>query len=213
MVRNEDAGKPRNAGEGAAVNWLAHTFLSKPKVEFRLGNLLADVMKGTARDGMPEAFLEGVKCHRSIDAFTDYHPIVHRSRARLGDKFPRVTGILIDIFYDHFLALHWERYCEGTLHGFTERVYPELRNHSLPLPERAQEMIDFILIEDRFQSYRTLEGIRDALEGVSFRLSQRIGKDYKLADSIPEFETHFDDLAGDFAEFFPLLRNHVEMRL
>jgi acyl carrier protein phosphodiesterase len=198
--------------EGDSVNWLAHTYLSRPQAEFRLGNLLADVVKGSDRDRMPAAFLEGMKCHRAIDAFTDYHPVVHRSRARLGDYFPRVTGILIDIYYDHFLALRWECHAAGTLRGFTEEVYPELRQHQLPLPARAQEMIDFILSEDRFHSYKTLDGIRDSLESVSFRLSQRLGKEYRLADSLPVFEEHFDALAADFAEFFPQLQAHVEMR-
>jgi acyl carrier protein phosphodiesterase len=192
------------------VNWLAHTFLSKPQAEYRLGNLLADVVRGADRRGLPECFLEGTKCHRAIDAFTDYHPIVHRSRARLATSFPKVTGILIDIYYDHFLALNWERYSVGSLRGFTEEVYPELRHHRLSLPNQAQEMIEFILREDRFHAYRSIDGIRDSLNGVSRRLAERVGKDFRLADSIAEFDRHFDGLAGDFAEFFPLLQNHVE---
>jgi acyl carrier protein phosphodiesterase len=159
---------------------------------------------------MPAGFLSGMKCHRAIDAFTDYHPIVHRSRARLAAKFPRITGILIDIYYDHFLALNWESYSDCTLRGFTEMVYPELRNHTLNLPGQAQEMIDFILREDRFHAYRSIDGIRHTLEGVSRRLAQRVGKDFQLADSISEFDRHFDGLAADFAEFFPLLQNHIQ---
>jgi acyl carrier protein phosphodiesterase len=192
------------------VNWLAHTVLSKPQAEFRLGNLLADVVKGSDRQRMPAGFLEGAMCHRAIDAFTDYHPIVHRSRARLAERFPKVAGILIDIFYDHFLALDWERYSSGTLRGFTETVYPELRNHGLSLPAPAQEMVDFILREDRFHAYRTIDGIRDTLNGVSRRLAHRVGRDFRLADSLPELDRHFDALARDFAEFFPLLQGHVE---
>jgi acyl carrier protein phosphodiesterase len=30
------------------MNWLAHLLLSKPDVESRLGNILADLVKGTA---------------------------------------------------------------------------------------------------------------------------------------------------------------------
>src|SRR5262249_24110257 len=76
---------------------------------FRLGNLLADLVKGRDRASMSPAFLEGVRQHHAIDVFTDAHQTVHRSRARIGGDFPHATGILVDVFYDHFLALDWEQ--------------------------------------------------------------------------------------------------------
>ena len=85
------------------VNWLVHVFLSKPDIEFRLGNLLADLVKGRDRAAMPSLFLEGVRQHQRIDAFTDTHPVVRRSRARIGGDYGHARGILVDVFYDHFL--------------------------------------------------------------------------------------------------------------
>ena len=82
------------------MNWLAHVFLSEQNLEFRLGNLLADIVRGEQRSGMSADFLRGVQCHQAIDSFTDSHPLVRRSRARIGAEQRRFSGVLVDVFYD-----------------------------------------------------------------------------------------------------------------
>src|ERR1700712_1467061 len=100
------------------MNWLAHTFLSEPDAEFRLGNLLADMIKRDDRAKLPARFLAGMHQHKVIDAFTDSHPIVHRSRARIRGNYHHTRGIIIDVFYDHFLSLAWDQYCPQPLADF-----------------------------------------------------------------------------------------------
>jgi acyl carrier protein phosphodiesterase len=195
-------------GEGV-VNWLAHAFLSEPDVEFRLGNLLADLVKGRDRAGMSPGFLRGVQCHQSIDSFTDFHPIVHRSRARIGEGYRLVTGILIDVFYDHFLALDWDRYSAERLESFTARVSADIRAHPISLPEEARGALDRMLLDDRLTSYRSIEGIEVTLRRVSMRLAARTGREFALENAVSELRANFDALRSDFAEFFPLLQAHV----
>jgi acyl carrier protein phosphodiesterase len=191
------------------VNWLAHAFLSEPDVECRLGNLLADLVKGRDRDGMNASFLRGVKCHQAIDSFTDSHPVVHRSRARIGSGYRHVTGILVDVFYDHYLALDWDRYSAEPLDAFTARLYSDLRAHPITAPEEARAALDRMVRDDRLGSYRTLEGIEATLLRVSIRLTERTGREFALEKAITELRANFDGLGSDFAEFFPLLRSHV----
>src|SRR5215831_13515757 len=102
------------------MNWLAHAFLSKPDIEFCLGNLLAYLIRGRDRMAMTAAFLQGVRQHQAIDAFTDSHPVVQRSRARISG-YRHATGILVDVFYDHFLARDWNRHSTEPLEAFTAR--------------------------------------------------------------------------------------------
>ena len=92
------------------MNWLAHVFLSEPNVEFRLGNLLADLVRGDARAAVSAEFARGAEQHKRIDAYTDAHPIVRRSRARIRTEYRRFSGVLVDVFYDYFLANDWSRY-------------------------------------------------------------------------------------------------------
>ncbi len=191
------------------MNWLAHVFLSPPQIEFRLGNLLADLVKGKERAGMPERFQEGIKQHQAIDRFTDTHLIVSRSRSRIIGDFPHATGILMDIFYDHFLAIDWKRYAKGSLESFTQMFYSQMQSHSILLPEHARHAIEYILREDQLGAYQRLDGIEMALRRLSIRLEQRIGKNLRLERGMDELVANYDDLRGDFAEFFPQLQSHI----
>ena len=188
------------------MNWLAHAFLSKPDIEFRLGNLLADLVKGRDRAAMSAGFLDGVRHHQMIDAFTDTHPVVHRSRARIGGGYRHATGILVDVFYDHFLALDWARYSPEPLGMFTTRLYGDIRLGTFYFPEEAQAALERMISEDRLGSYRRLEGIETALRRVSLRLATPIGRDLGLERGVSELVAHFDELHGDFTEFFPQLQ-------
>jgi len=194
------------------VNWLAHLYLSEPDPEFRLGNLLADVVKRGDRARMGESFLRGTRRHHAIDAFTDSHPIVCRSKARMGDGYPHVKGILVDLFYDHFLAAGWERHAGGRLDSFTAEVYSLMRACTLPLPGEARDMLQWILRADRLGAYRSVAGIESALRRLSDRLSARVGKELALHRAVADLLQHYDGLRSDFDEFFPLLRAHVSPR-
>jgi acyl carrier protein phosphodiesterase len=191
------------------MNWLAHVYLSEPDVEFRLGNLLADLVKGRDRNAMPPRFLDGVKRHQEIDSFTDSHPVVHRSRGRVSAENRRFAGILVDVFYDHYLALDWDRYCDEPLDAFTKRLYAEVRAHPIALPAEAQAAVNRMLADDRLGFYRQVEGIEAALRRVSIRLAERVGRDFALERMISELHANFDGLKGDFTEFFPQLQAHV----
>jgi acyl carrier protein phosphodiesterase len=190
------------------VNLLAHALLSGSDTEVRLGNLLADFVKGRDRAAMPPAFLEGVRQHQRIDAFTDSHPLVHRSRARI-QGYPHVTGILVDVFYDHFLTLRWDRYSTEHLERFIVRLFAEFQTHKLSLPGEGQHILDHIIEDDWLGSYGTIEGIEETLSRISRRLEARVGKDFALGEAVSELIAHFDDLECDFAEFFPQLQAHV----
>ena len=191
------------------MNWLAHAFLSGPDIEFRLGNLLADIVKGRDRAGMSANFLRGVQRHQVIDAFTDSHPLVYRSRARIGGDYRQVKGILVDVFYDHFLAIDWDQYASEPLEDFTTCLYTEIRAHAIALPEPAQAAVDQMICEDRLGSYRRIEGIEASLRRVSTRLSARVGKGFALEKAVSELLANFDGLKDDFAVFFPALQAHV----
>ncbi len=79
---------PKLTARTCSLNWLAHVFLSEPDVEFRLGNLLADIVRGEELRRMSAGFQRGVQKHKQIDAFTDSHPLVKRSRSRSERRVP-----------------------------------------------------------------------------------------------------------------------------
>lgn len=191
------------------MNWLAHVLLSEPNVEFRLGNLLADIVRGDARAAVGPEFLRGARRHHAIDAFTDAHPIVRRSRARVSREYRRFSGVLVDVFYDHCLARAWDRYASVPLRTFTSDFYSDVQASSIALPAPARLAIDRIIEHDLLSSYVDVRGVTQALRGISMRLTSRWHREFALQNSVGEFVALQPEFAADFAQFFPELRAHI----
>ena len=191
------------------MNWLAHVFLSEPTLDFRLGNLLADLVRGEDRTRMSAEFLRGATCHKAIDAFTDAHPIVLRSRQRIDARYRRFSGVLLDVFYDYLLARRWSDYADEPLDEFTANFYAAARHHQLDLPPDARATLDRIVTHDLLGQYQRMAGVENSLRRVSTYIQKRWKRDYALHESVAELQRHESELADDFAAFFPLLRAHV----
>lgn len=191
------------------MNWLAHVFLSEPDVEFRLGNLFADIVRGPDLLAMPHGFRQGAQCHRAIDAFTDRHLVTLASRSRISADYGRFSGILIDLFYDHILARSWETYADMPLSDFTASFYAASTEYADTLPQQARFVFQVMKEEDLLGSYVRIDGIETALRRVSHRLSSRLSRTVALEGAVAELTGNYDAFAQDFAEFFPLLQAHA----
>jgi acyl carrier protein phosphodiesterase len=191
------------------LNWLAHVLLSESTIEFRLGNLLADLVRGDARAVMPIEFVRGAARHKAIDAFTDAHPIVHASRARVAARHRRFSGVLIDIFYDYCLARRWGDFVAEPLPSFTARFYAEAAAHPLDLPPAARATLERIVQHDLLGQYARIEGVENSLRRVSGYIAKRWQRDYQLEAAAQDLLLQEAEFAGDFAEFFPQLQQHV----
>jgi acyl carrier protein phosphodiesterase len=191
------------------MNWLAHVFLSEPNVDFQLGNLLADVVRGEQRATMSADFIRGAACHKSIDAFTDAHPVVKRSRARIGSAQRRFSGVLVDVFYDYFLARNWERYSPFALDAYTAAFYAGVQARAIELPADAQTMLERIIRHDLLGSYVRVDGVERALRRISSYLESRWHKPFALDRSVRDLIDQEAGFDADFREFFPALQAHV----
>ncbi len=190
------------------MNWLAHALLSPPDPDIRLANVLADILTPDDIRRLGPMFADGVRQHRAIDAFTDRHPVVARSRARIPQPHRRYAGVLVDIFYDHCLAIHWATHSDVPFTQFIHDFYAHAWNRLPDLPGDPSEMIRLVVRNDRFGSYATLNGIRDALERLSARILEQYGRRLDLAEATATLEAHLPDFESDFALFFPELRAH-----
>ena len=181
------------------MNFLAHVYLATPTPEGWCGGLLGDFVKGTVPDDLPRPMGENILLHRRIDRFTDDHPVFRRSRALVRPDYRRYAGIMVDLFYDHFLASHWQRFSHRPLDRFTGEVYAALHQHRERFPPRLQRMLPYMIGDDWLGGYARLDGIERALQG----LSRRLRRANPLADGIRELEAHYESFESQFLEFFP----------
>lgn len=187
------------------MNYLAHTFLAGAEPAAVAGALLGDFVKGRQVEAYPAAVRAAILLHRAVDRYTDQHPLVSASRRLVSPSRRRFAGILVDVFYDHFLARHWSRYSAEALPAFTARVYAALATHARPAPERLQRILPHMRANDWLASYREPAAINLAIDGIARRLrrpSNLVGGGEELQDSYGSYEAHF-------LEFFPQLMASV----
>jgi acyl carrier protein phosphodiesterase len=139
------------------MNWLAHLFLSETDTENRLGNLLGDLAKGREIDKLNHNLKKGIDQHYTIDTFTDTHETVKISKRRMGKDHARFSGVLIDVFYDHFLAKNWASYSPMALSDFTAEIYNTFQYYPGEIPAEAHAIIQHMIKEDWLTSYQNLD--------------------------------------------------------
>ncbi len=187
------------------MNWLAHIHLSPPDVEFQLGNVIADVIKGEARHRLAPGIQRGVACHLAIDNFTDDHAIFKASRQRISQPHRKFASILIDIFYDHYLAANWVDYSAILLDDFVEAVYANFTAYTTQHLPQAQDFVYHMVQQDWLREYKTVDGVARTLA----RVSRRLKRPGILSPMLDELRDNYADLEADFRAFYPQLQAHV----
>lgn len=190
------------------MNWLAHLYLSEPRTEFQLGNVMTDILKGHRWPSMSDDFLSGINCHHKIDAYTDRHQVVERSKARLKGN-PRLRGIVVDVFYDHLLTHHWQEYCDVSMRLYLDDFYELALTSSKAYPQLAQEFVQSLVESDRLGRYGDMEELSWAYERIDTHLSERALRRGRLVEFMPSLKEQCKNLAADFTSFFPQLMQHV----
>lgn len=181
------------------MNYLAHLYLSEPHEEAWLGSVMGDFVKGPLDDRYGSEITRGIALHRKIDVFTDAHPVVLQSKSRMSAGRRRYAGIMVDVFYDHFLARHWQDFHDEPLAEFTARVYRVLQRYHTILPERLQRMAPMMMQWDWLGSYADIGSIYTVLN----RMGQRLKRENRLLNSAEELVGNYAQLEADFRAFLP----------
>ena len=187
------------------VNFLAHALLADDDDESIVGNLIADFAKGTRVSGFSAPIQRGIALHRAVDNFTDDHDVVRRSRRRVGPTFHLLSPVLVDVYYDHFLARRFDAFCPTPLPAFSQRVYGALLRHRDLLPPAWQQGLHRMVDADWLSSYADLERVGFVLE----RTASRMRRPGRMAEGLSALRAHYPELDGDFQEFFPQLQAHA----
>ncbi len=181
------------------MNYLAHLALADGSPESILGNFLGDFAKGRPEGRFPPAVVRGIRLHRSVDGFTDAHPVVRRAIGRLPSAHRRFAGIAIDMAFDHFLAARWARVAPEDFRRHRRHAYAVLTARYSVLPPRLQHILPSLRDDDWLGSYARFDGMAFALE----RMSQRLSRANPLATLADDIGMHYDALQGDFDAFWP----------
>jgi acyl carrier protein phosphodiesterase len=192
------------------MNFLAHAHLSGDNDKLLVGNFIADFVKGKAAlDRYDGDIRNGILLHRAIDAYTDTHPTVTLSKNRLREKYRHYSGVIVDVFYDHFLAKNWNDFHAVPLEKFAAGVYTIIDAHIDVVPDDVTIFFPYMKRGNWLVSYGRTEGIGRALTG----MARRTPYQSKMDESLNDLIRHYDAFEEEFREFFPHLQHHVHQYL
>lgn len=190
------------------MNFLAHIYLSFGDDEISLGNFMADSIRGNKFGHLPERVQKGIVLHREIDTFTDTHPIPKKSSKRLHKNYSHYSRVIVDIFYDHFLAKNWEAYSEEPLASFVDRFYDLLEDNFTILPAGVKKMMPYMIADNWLLNYSNLDGIAQVLNGMNRRTKNLSKMNFAIVD----LEEHYETFEAEFTNFFEELEVFSKQR-
>lgn len=190
------------------MNFLAHIFLSGDNDLIKIGNFMADGIRGKHYEYLPAEVQKGVVLHRAIDTYTDAHPIFRQSTKRLHERYHHYAGVIVDVFYDHFLAKNWAKYSNEKLEDFVERFYQSLETHQEILTEKTLHMKPYMIEHNWLVNYQHKKGIARILT----QMDRRTNDISQMQFAIEELEKYYDEFETEFMAFFEELIVHAQLK-
>jgi len=189
------------------MNFLAHLFLSGDDPAIKTGNFIGDFVKGrVTADRFDPGIVQGIALHREIDWFTDRHPVVKHSKDRLRPKYRHYSGVIVDMYYDHFLAKNWSVYTSMPLTDFAADCYDILWQHGAVLPDGVAHLLTYMASGNWLVNYARMEGLARALSG----MARRTRFASRMEESTDDLQAHYQDFENEFTLFFPDIIEHCQ---
>lgn len=191
------------------MNFLAHAYLSFGQNEVLIGNFIADFIRGKEIENYPKKIQVGIHLHRAIDTFTDSHPLVKETQTHLRPRFGHYAKVISDVFFDYYLAKNWDNYTAISLESYSKQVYQTLHSCPVPLPPSFLRMLYWMEQQNWLYAYRNLEGIQQALDG----LTRRATFDSKMNTATQVLREKEEEIEALFFVFFQDLETFAQATL
>ena len=184
------------------MNYLAHIYLSGNDDLLKLGNFMADEIKGKSYLKYPKEIQKGILLHRAIDDFTDHHPLVSKGAHRFFDELRHYNGVVIDMIYDHILAKNWDRYCDLELASFAEEFYLLLDSNQHLLPKKISKVVPYMIEHNWLLSYADLDNLTRILK----QMNNKTKHETQLHKGVDIYLLHQNEFEEEFRSFFEDIR-------
>ncbi len=180
------------------MNYLAHLLLSGNDKDIIVGNFIGDAIKGKDLSSYQIGIQQGITMHRHIDTFADSHPVFRNTKRIFAPEFDKYSGVLVDVFYDHFLAKNFESHHHLSLNNFSKNIHKVLKDSAHHLPYHSSHFLEYMQKYDILNAYATLSGITQVLSGLTRRINGRVD----LTNGIVTLEENYSIIESHFEEFF-----------
>lgn len=153
------------------MNFLGHLYFSDNNPDLMYANLFGDFVKGRDLNRFSPVVRSGILLHRSIDHYIDHHPKVVELMHSLYSELPKVTGVAIDLFFDHLLAKNWKHFDSTPYNVFLNNFYQYIPIYWDEFSDEFKLFIQKMRIHQWPNFYAEFDGLQKVCRGVSSRLS------------------------------------------
>lgn len=183
------------------MNHLAHLYLSGKNELLIVGNFLGDFVRPIHFVQLPKGIVEGVMLHRFIDAYTDNHSVVKEAVVLLRPYFGKYATVVLDVYFDYFLASNWSNYETLPLKEFSNNMEKVLFKNQIHFTDKALRFYHFMVRNKILEHYQSKEGISEVLSQMAKRTRFESG----MENAGEVLEKHHNELLDIFYVFFPEL--------
>ncbi|MEM1322205.1 MAG: acyl carrier protein phosphodiesterase [Bacteroidota bacterium] len=181
------------------MNFLAHLFLSGENEDLMIGNFIADFIRNKEVADYTPAVQKGIQLHRSIDSYTDQHPIVRQGTRRLQAHHHKYSPVVIDVLYDYLLAMNWSLYSDQSLKDFTQGIYAILNQRMDEMPFRLKKRLPNMIEHNWLMGYGTEAGLRLTFS----KMDQRTAFPSNFSAAFDHLQQDYGAFEEEFNLFFP----------
>ena len=186
------------------MNFLGHIYLSGHDEELAVGNLVADQIKGNKISELPDKIKSGIVLHRLIDEFTDNHNSYKNCVRELFPKYRHYSRVIIDMYFDHFLAANWNDFHRIPLKIYSNSFYDKLEKSCLYFNVQVQYFIRNFISQKWLEQYSNLKDLKVILKQMEERTkfpSKLAASTYDLIEKYTYFENYFFHFMEDVTFF------------
>jgi acyl carrier protein phosphodiesterase len=170
-----------------------------------LGNFLGDFVKGSQLQHLPVEIELGIRLHRSIDVFTDSHPVIVELRQQFPRELRRMAGVIIDIYFDYLLMQSWNQYSDTDFNSVFAEFYQQLEAFSLPVNLHFHSQAQRLKTHQWLNQYIEIETCLQAFLSIENRLKNKV---IFAEEALSFLMQNAEQLESSFQQFYPECLDH-----
>ncbi|WP_299074999.1 ACP phosphodiesterase [uncultured Paraglaciecola sp.] len=187
------------------MNYIAHIHIGSHTQTSLLGNFLGDFVKGSQLQHLPCEIEHGIRLHRSIDVFTDSHPLIIELKQCFPRDIRRMAGVIIDIYFDHLLMRAWDSYSTTHFNVVFSKFYQQLEHFSLADNLHFRQQAERLKTHQWLNEYLHIETCFRAFLSIEGRLKNKVLFAKKAQSFLLQYA---EPLESSFQQFYPECLDH-----
>lgn len=180
------------------MNHLAHFLLSGKNPDMIIGNFITDYIRKSEVGSFTPAIQQGIQLHRFIDSYTDSHLLTKECVSQMRKSQGKYTPVVMDICFDHLLAINWSNFSDSSLREFTTEIYQLLVDREAQLPLRLSRNLKGMIEGDWLFEFANKKGLSFTFS----MLGRRVKFDHNLEQATDDLYSDLEFYNSRFLTFY-----------